>query len=245
MGLKMKIAVITPYYKESTEVLRQCHSSVLTQNVFADHFFVADGFPNEELMKWNIKHISLPQAHDDNGNTPRGIGSILADIEGYDFISYLDADNWFHPNHLSSLLNLYEETKADICFSFRTIHTNDGIELPVQDSDELSLEHIDTSCYLLHRNTFNALDIWLKMPKILSPVCDRIFLAGLKHKKYKFAQTKQKTVAFRSQYKTHYLAANIEPPLDSKENTAKVPYEWLHTIAGIKEVVTRLGFIPL
>ena len=111
----MKIAVITPYYKESTEVLHQCHQSVLTQNVSADHFFVSDGFPNVELMKWNIKHISLPQSHTDFGNTPRGIGSLVANIEGYDFIAYLDADNWFHSNHLSSLLNLHEETKADIC----------------------------------------------------------------------------------------------------------------------------------
>jgi glycosyltransferase involved in cell wall biosynthesis len=241
----MKIAVITPYHKESIEVLRQCHQSVLTQNISADHFFVADGFPNEELMKWSIKHVSLPQAHADNGNTPRGIGSILADIEGYDFISYLDADNWFHPTHLSSLLNLYEETNADICTSFRTIHANDGIELLIQESDELSLNHVDTSCYFLHRNAFGALDIWLKMPKILSPICDRIFFAGIKHKKYKISSTKQKTVAFRSQYKSHYLNGNIEPPPGAKENVGKVPYDWLRSVAGMKETVSRLGFVPL
>ncbi|MBU3607074.1 glycosyltransferase [Polynucleobacter nymphae] len=245
IGIKMKIAVITPYYQESIEVLRQCHQSVLTQNIAADHFFVADGFPNEELMKWNIKHISLPQAHADSGNTPRGIGSILADIEGYDFISYLDADNWFHPNHLSSLLNLYEETKADICTSIRTIHTNDGFELSVEESAEIQLDHVDTSCYLLHRNAFDALDIWLKMPKILSPVCDRIFLAGLLHKKYKIISTRQKTVAFRSQYKAHYLAANIEAPPGSKENVGQVPHEWLLTTTGMNEAVARLGFNPL
>jgi glycosyltransferase involved in cell wall biosynthesis len=241
----MKIAVITPYHRESTEILRQCYQSVLIQNVSADHFFVADGFPNEEVMKWDIKHISLPQSHDDNGNTPRGIGSALADIEGYDFISYLDADNWFHPNHLSSLLNLYEETKADICSSFRTIHTGDGIELLVQETAELSLDHIDTSCFLIHRNAFNALDIWLKMPQILSPVCDRIFLVGLKHKKYKFASSKEKTVAFRSQYKAHYLAANIEPPINSKENVERIPYQYLLTVDGLKEAVGKLGFVPI
>jgi glycosyltransferase involved in cell wall biosynthesis len=240
----MKIAVITPYYQESIEVLRQCYQSVLIQDISADHFFVADGFPNEELMKWDIKHVSLPQAHSDNGNTPRGIGSILADVEGYDFISYLDADNWFHPNHLSSLFNLYEETNADICTSFRTIHTNDGTELLIQESDELSLDHVDTSCYFLHRNAFGALDIWINMPKILSPVCDRIFLAGIKHKKYQIASTKQKTVAFRSQYKSHYLSANIKPPLNAKENVHRAPYEWLRTIAGMKETVSRLGFVP-
>ena len=43
MGLKSKIAVITPYYKESIEVLSQCHESVLKQqgDFIARHFMVA------------------------------------------------------------------------------------------------------------------------------------------------------------------------------------------------------------
>ncbi len=75
-----------------TPVLSKC----INPKCFGRSFFVSDGFPNLELMKWNIKHISLPQSHTDYGNTPRGIGSLVADIEGYDFIAYLDADNWFH-----------------------------------------------------------------------------------------------------------------------------------------------------
>jgi glycosyltransferase involved in cell wall biosynthesis len=242
---KMKIAVITPYYKESTEVLRKCHDSVLSQNVSADHFFIADGFPNEEIIKWDIKHISLSQSHDDNGNTPRGIGSILADKAGYDFIAYLDADNWFHPHHLSSLLNLYQETKAEVCASFRTFHIDDGTEIYIEEPDDLSLAHIDTSCFFLHRGAFNAIDIWLKMPKQLSPICDRVFLLGLRHKMFKILSTKQKTLAFRSQYYFHYERAKIPPPLESKKNIDKAPYEWLSTVDGVKETVARLGFIPV
>ena len=244
-SMMKKIAVITPYYKESTEVLTQCFQSVSSQDIHADHFFIADGCPKQELNSWDIKHVLLPQSHSDNGNTPRGIGSLLAAAQGYDFISYLDADNWFHPNHLSSLLDLWKETGADVCSSFRTIHTLDGVQLRVQELDELSLNHIDTSCYLLHRNTFDALDIWLKMPKILSPVCDRIFLAGLKNKNYRFASTRKKTVAFRSQYESHYLAAKVKPPEDTKKHVAKVPYEWLSTLDGMRETVKRLGFFPL
>jgi glycosyltransferase involved in cell wall biosynthesis len=33
-----RIAVVTPYYKEPLEWLRQCHDSVLAQEVPADHF---------------------------------------------------------------------------------------------------------------------------------------------------------------------------------------------------------------
>lgn len=95
-----RIAVITPYYKEPTAMLHQAHLSVAAQDIAADHFLVADGFPNPEIANWNARHVPLPQAHADNGNTPRSVGSLLADAEGYDFIAYLDADNWFQPDHL-------------------------------------------------------------------------------------------------------------------------------------------------
>src|SRR5262245_25755535 len=121
-----RIAVITPYYKEPTEVLYQCHASVLQQEVPCDHFMVADGFPNPEVANWKVRHVILPTAHADVGNMPRSVGSLLADSEGYDFIAHLDADNWYQPNHVSSLLKLHEETKAPVCCSWRTYQRPDG-----------------------------------------------------------------------------------------------------------------------
>jgi glycosyltransferase involved in cell wall biosynthesis len=241
-----KIAVITPYYKESLDVLDKCHKSVSDQSLKADHFFIADGHPNTNLDQWNVKHIILPSAHADNGNTPRGIGSVLAASEGYDLIAYLDADNWFHPNHLASLVKLHELTRADICSSFRTIHTLAGEEIVgLQDSDEENLMHIDTSCYIFSKNAFDLFEIWLKMPKILSPLCDRVFFQGLIQSGLRFESTKQKTVAFRTQYKIHYLMANLPPPPGAKENVGKDCYEYLSSLDGIKQAVTRLGFVPL
>jgi glycosyltransferase involved in cell wall biosynthesis len=242
-----KIAVITPYYKEPLEVLQKCHESVLSQKIPATHFFIADGFPKIELAQWNIKHISLAQGHDDNGDTPRGIGGILAEIEGYDYVAYLDADNWFHPDHLSSLMEEMEKTGADITCSFRTMHALDGSELEgVQDSDELSLEHVDTSCYLIHRNAFEALHVWLRIPKKLSPICDRIYYLYLKHKNFKLAYTKNKSSAFRSQYRVHYEMAKVIPPGNLKDTVGGgEAFQWLLTIEGLKETVNKLGFIPV
>ena len=240
----MKIAVITPYYKESLEVLRQCHESVAMQETQVDHFLIADGHPNDAVSKWNAKHIILSDSHGDNGNTPRGIGSLLAQAEGYDFIAFLDADNWFYPNHITSLLDLYQKTKAEVCTSLRSIHDLDGIKLDIEELNDLSLKHIDTSCFMLHQNAFAVLDIWLKMPKELSPICDKIFLAAIKNKRYRIATTKQKSVGFRSQYKEHYVAANIEPPLNFKEDVQVEPIQWLRTLTGVKETVEKLGFYP-
>ena len=83
------------------------------------------------------------------------------------------------------------------------------------------------------------------MPKILSPVCDRIFFAGLKHKKYKLAFTQQKSVAFRSQYKADYLAARLQPPPNAKENVADEAEQYLLSLNGVRETVSKLGFYPL
>jgi glycosyltransferase involved in cell wall biosynthesis len=241
----MKIAVITPYYKEPIEVLSQCHESVKAQSVSADHFFIADGFPNQELMNWDIKHVSLHQSHADNGNTPRGIGSVLADVEGYDFISYLDADNWFHKDHLKSLINLYHNTKANICCAKRTFHHINGNDLNISEMPEDKFEHVDTSCFLIHNSAFEVTKIWEKMPKILSPICDRIFYKSIIiHKKYIIAFSNLRTVAFRSQYISHYKTANQKPPLQSKELIGKESYDWLKTEIGKKITKETLGFYP-
>ena len=242
----MKIAVITPYYQESLEYLRQCHQSVVSQGVDVDHFFIADGFPQAELMSWKIKHMTLPFAHGDNGNTPRGIGGKLAEAEGYTFITYLDADNWYHPGHLQSMLDLWEKTQADVCASFRTFHALDGQELRVQEKDELELRHVDTSCLLLHRRAFNILDVWLKMPKPLSPICDRVFFTGIKKNHYRVEFTRQKSVAFRSQYLAHYQHSKIDTAgLNLKESVVKETYKWLLSSEGLRESVDSLGFLPL
>jgi glycosyltransferase involved in cell wall biosynthesis len=242
----MKIAVITPYYQESLDYLQQCHQSVLNQDVEVDHFFIADGYPREELLSWKIKHISLPQAHADNGNTPRGIGGRLADAEGYTFITYLDADNWYHPGHLKNMLDLWQKTRADVCASYRTFHALNGQELKVQEKDEMEFKHVDTSCLMLHRRAFDMLDVWLKMPKQLSPICDRIFYAGIRRKHYRLAFTRQKSVAFRSQYASHYEHSQIDVSgLNLKRQVTREPYQWLLSPEGLHKTVDSLGYLPL
>lgn len=240
------IAVITPYYKEPIEWLRQCHDSVKIFDHQVKHYFIADGHPNKELDSWGLSHVTLPISHGDNGNTPRAIGSLLAVSEGCDFIAFLDADNWYHPGHLSSLLELQKTSNADICCSLRSIHDLNGELLAVDaDPDELEFDHVDTSCFLISKTAFDCLNIWLKMPKQLSPICDRVFLTGLKLKNYKIAHTGIKSVAFRSQYIGHYLAANLVPPQNSKGDVSKDPLEWLLSIEGVRKTTASLGFYPL
>jgi glycosyltransferase involved in cell wall biosynthesis len=241
-----KIAVITPYYKEPLSMLRQTHESVLSQTMACEHFLVADGHPQHEISSWQAHHVVLPKSHADNGNTPRGIGSFLARIEGYDFIAYLDADNWFEPNHIQSLVSLYEKTKTPVCSTFRNYYALDDTLLPISEQEEDQLRHVDTSCFLIHSSAYELIDVWLKMPKQLGPICDRVFFCQLKARKYSLASTRQRTVNFRSQYEFHYALAQKPIPQNIKSKSEIIPcYDYLKSFIGIKECLEKMNFWPL
>lgn len=242
------IAIITPYYKESEEILHQCHESVSKQdgNFNAKHFMIADGHPNQKALSWDCNHTTLDRSHSDNGNTPRAVGCLLAKNEGYNFIAFLDADNWYHENHINSLLQNFNSKRLPIITSLRTYHLPDGKQLNIKEQDEDSLKHVDTSCLLLHKSAFELNALWSTMPKQLSPICDRIFMAGIRHRRFNFTSTTQRTVAFRTQYQNHYISAGLNPPADAKGASEINPaYEYLKTPKGVSECVSSMGFWPI
>ena len=105
----LRIAVVTPYYRESDDILNTCHSSVIRQNYPCTHILVADGHPKSQFREQpKTMHVILPQANADMGNTPRAIGGILADAYGFDAVAYLDADNWYDPAHIEALVGAHE-----------------------------------------------------------------------------------------------------------------------------------------
>ena len=226
-------------------MLRQCHESVARQKGTVDHFLVADGFPNEEVARWPVSHVSLNVAHGDNGNTPRAVGSLLAINGGYDYIAYLDADNWYHEDHLASLLETIVETRAEVATCFRTFHDLEGNALDVTERAEERLKHVDTSCFLISRAAFPATVAWGLMPKPLSPACDRVFLGMLKHNRYRIHSTRARSVAFRTQYAAHYKAAKLPIPSNAKSGGEFDPaLDYLKSNEGIAECVRLLGFWP-
>lgn len=241
-----RVAVVTPYHREPLAMLERCHASVCAQGVDADHLMIADGYPRDPIDRWDALHLKLPRAHDDNGNTPRGLGSLLASRGDYEFIAYLDADNWYRDDHLRSLLALWESGRGPVCASLRSFHGEDGTDLGITEEDEDALRHVDTSCLLIHRSGFECLPVWLQMPRPLSPICDRVFFAALLHRRLAVASTRARTVAFRSRYRVHYEAAGAPVPPDAKDAGAVRPaYDYLASGSGVTECVHRLGFWPL
>lgn len=241
-----RIAVVTPYHREPLEMLARCHESVLAQQPLADHIMVADGFARPEVASWNVNHVVLPQEHADYGCTPRGLGSMLADAEGYDFVAYLDADNWFLPGHLASLLELHRQTGSPVCTSFRAFYGPGGESLPVTEQEEDSLQHVDTNCFLIARAAFRTFPVWLQLPRQITALCDRVFLGALLNERFAISSTRKRTVGYRTLHELHYAKAGLQPPEGAKPGTLLRPgYDWLLTKEGVDESVRRLGFWPL
>src|SRR6266478_7359441 len=116
----LRVAVVTPYFRVPDEWLKQCHNSVAAQQHPCTHILVADGEPQQVAAEVSAEHIVLEKRHADYGDTPRLIGSQAAIRQGFDAIAYLDADNWYYPHHVASLIALHEMTGAAVCTSQRS-----------------------------------------------------------------------------------------------------------------------------
>lgn len=242
-----RIFVVTPYHKESLDVLRRCHESVMRQEVEArvTHIMVADGHPRGEIDSWDVSHIRLPKEHGDNGNTPRAVGSIFAQTNEAEFIAFLDADNWFYPNHLGSMLDAHRQTGANVLCAWRDFYDPEGRKLDLTEIDENDLSHVDTSCLMLHSAAFDLNAMWSSMPKILSPWCDRVFVTGIKHRRILRGHTKIRSVAFTTLYRNHYAALGIPAPENAKTPPEADMLAYLRSSDGVRDTVARLGFWPL
>jgi hypothetical protein len=228
----MRIAVITPYYKETDQVLTQCHESVLAQTFPADHFLLADGFPNPIVSGWRAQHFVMPCAHADNGNTPRIAGALSAFNLGYEAIAFLDADNWFRADHLERMAALNRRTGAPVCVSNRTMHRPDGSYMFDDDKNDAKA-HVDTSCLFMTRAAMPVLARWAMLPRQLGPICDTVYWSTLRQARLAFAHDPATTVAFRTTYEAdfHRLGEPVPPNVKTLHMTME-PIRWLKSLSG-------------
>ena len=212
-----RFAIITPYYKEDRGVLERCIQSVKDQSVPADQFLISDGFPQDWLENARVRHLRLGRAHNDAGNTPRGLGALLAASEGYDGIGLLDADNWYDKSHVEECCKAAystAETPTDLVFAKRRIFLPDGQSVNIQEE----IDHVDTSCFWFLPGSFHLLHYWTIMPQRMGPACDRIFYRMIRAQSLTIRNTEEITVNFTSIYAFHYRALGITPPRGAKDN---------------------------
>ena len=174
-----KVAVITPYFKEPLSVIQQCHKSVLAQTEPCLHVLVADGHPRRRINQWSADHIRLPRSHGDIGSTPRLIGCYHAIGLGVDTVAFLDADNWYATDHISTALVAMQQHNAAVVTTNRTLCRLDGTEMgvcPITDPERF----VDTNAMVLGRDAFPLLHQWVLMPDYGHLIGDRIMLHHIK-----------------------------------------------------------------
>ena len=244
----MRVAVITPYYKEPESYLRRCLGSVKEQTYASiEHFVVADGHPQAWIDDEPVRHLRLDREHGDYGNTPRALGALLAASEGCDAVCFLDADNWYHPEHVSSCVKVADEQKPDYVVTLRYLVRDDGSVLPLGIAEDVSGGHVDTNCYFFCRGAFHTLSRWALMPRPMAPLGDRFFLQSLRAEGLRAASTGRKTVNYLCTWADYFRLVGEEPPAYAKPAISALPTaDWMRRLSVEEvEIVRRLSGVRL
>lgn len=235
-----RYAIVTPYCREDKELIERCLASVRRQTIKADHIVVADGVSQHWLDGADCRHIKLDRTHGDFGNTPRGIGAILAISEGYAGIGFLDVDNWLEPDHVEACVaaSRIETDECDFVIAKRVFRRLDGTIMPVPEERD----HVDTNCFFFLRGSFGLLPRWALMPKQLSALGDRYFLAMIGGERITSATVSRPTVNYQCLWKSFYEAIGETAPPNAKPNidSRKVD-EWVASLDPRElDIVRRL-----
>jgi glycosyltransferase involved in cell wall biosynthesis len=208
-----RYAIITPYFKEERRVLERCINSVRTQTLAADHFVVADGHPQGWLDGQSIRHLKLDRSHSDFGNTPRGVGALLAMAEGYAGVGFLDADNWLEPYHIASCVEASRRrADCDYVIAQRNLCRPDGSVMPIGEGSDL----IDTNCLFLLPGSYHVIPHFSLIPLEMASIGDRIFTLALKDRKLNSETVQRRTVNYLNLWAVSYETLGEDPPPNAK-----------------------------
>lgn len=213
----MKVAVVTPYYKEELAEIRQGHESVLAQDLPCRHVVVADGFPQRAIDGWDCEHIVLPTPHADKGDFARGMGALHAINDGAEFVAFLDADNWLEPQHISSLVGTALRNATAITTSRRALRRVDGTMLDPFDAESDGTRFADTGTILFHKSVIDIVALWAMMPRRIGNIGDQVVWAAIQARGYPHSNTGLATLNYRSKFRSHYLARGEQPPADAAD----------------------------
>lgn len=237
----LRVAVVTPYHREPPEQLAQCHESVRSQTHTSTHIIVADGHPSPIVDGWDAEHIVLPRAHANFGDTPRSVGSLSAIAQGFDAIAYLDADNWYEPDHIATMLTLHRESGAAVCVAARTLRRLDGSLLDARGEPSDGVSHVDTNCLFLTVSAFSLAPVWGLVPAALRAIDDRILWSAILGLGVRVARWRAPTVHYRTAFRVHYEERGETAPEGAKgrEHVTRALELWNGLAGYEREVVLR------
>lgn len=238
-----RVVVVTAYYQEPRQQIERAITSVKAQSVAADHILVADGHPQDWVDDAKVRHIRLDTSHRDYGNTPRGVGALLAVSEDYDAICFLDADNWLEADHVELAIAAAKQSPGcDYVVARRFLRRPDETILPVP--EEPIEQHVDTNCFFFLKGAFHAMPQFALIPREMSSIGDRLFYKYVRKLGLKAAVVDRPTVNYHCLWESLYLFAGETPPPGAKPNVDPTPINrWLRALtpAAYRHACLRSG----
>ena len=207
-------------------MVRRCVESVAAQTVPVTHFMVSDGFAQQFLDSLPVRHVRLGVAHDDCGDTPRAVGSMLAIREDFEAITYLDVDNYYLADHIELMCEAQASADAEVVAASRFFLRPDSSVLPYVDHRPEA--HVDTNCMFITRRAFDVAALWGAIPRQLSIFGDRVIWAAVKARGHSWVHVDEPTVAYSMLWAPAYRSCGEDPPPGAKDGgpAARQALEW-------------------
>lgn len=164
--IEPSVCVITPTIGERN--LKRAIDSVKAQTYKnVTHLIVVDGegYLSEarKYIPYNVQLAVNPQNTGGGGFYGHRIYAAYPHLVNEDYVAFLDADNWWDPNHIQSLVTCIEQNNHDWAHSLRKVYVDDKYladdccesigRWPIFFSqDETVTQHlVDTSSYMFRR----------------------------------------------------------------------------------------------
>jgi len=163
--MKPKISVVITTYNRP-ELVKRAIESVKRQTFKEFEIIVVDDASKEDYSEISsldgVRYIRM----EENGGTqakPKNAGIMKAEGQ---FITFLDDDNEFRPDHLLVLYNEIKKGEADVIYGDRVIVDKDGKTQGVGVSSEfnpallMEQNFIDTSDFIIRKSVLEAIGGW-------------------------------------------------------------------------------------
>jgi hypothetical protein len=133
---------------------------------------------------------------------------------GFDAVAFLDADNTYQPDHLSTMASVMVRSGTGVVSATRNICTTSGENLYVDTIESTGTDFCDTNCMFLGRSALHLLTYWITEPaaRLWS---DRRFWSAIISSNISRAHCPHPTVNYHSRWAWHYQQAGRTPPGDS------------------------------
>jgi Glycosyl transferase family 2 len=166
----MSVTVVIPTTGEAT--VYDAVDSVLDQDYDTECLVVIDGLQFEDKTFKQLQFLedhprfnfmTLPHNVGANGFYGHRVYAAIGHLVNTDYICYLDQDNWFDVDHVSSLVNVIKRKNLDWAYAYRKIVDKNGKMICNDNCESLGkkTKFVDTNCYMVSRKVAESIGhVW-------------------------------------------------------------------------------------